>query len=455
MVGVADQRVGAVGDVARGGGGEQGGEVGDVVGAAPAAGDEVVDLEAVAQPAAAAALTRRAGSTERVFLGESAGQRRPIATGTPCSSTRTGSMVALARSCSTTASGSGDAADHGGSVLGDLDDEHRLRARARGRVVGGSWRGCRRAAPSASAARRSRGSQASPLAGRSCSTMRVDRRFDLGAQQVGQLPVQAQDGLVGVPRHAQGCGPGAGPCDSSAVGVRCLRTSRCSSSRRAVRCPRPTRRRWTRRRAPRPRRAARRRAGPRLRPPRSPATTRGAGRSRPSRARSAPTRRPGGRVAESSAPRSSRIATTASSSARSRRVAHQLVAARLQPGGLPAPQPVAVDPARRYITRPSNNRGMTLIDRESQIPKKILEISRLVDLGTCSGSTAEGAFADIPIAGRGPLVGSSAWASPTTGREHPRGSRQRLGRARIRAGEQTRERRMAAVSREQRRRPVR
>ena len=120
LVGVADEGVGAVGDEGGVAGGAHRGQVGDVVGAAPGAGSEVVDLESVAAAAELTARDRGAAPPARSW-GTGRGKRFPIAIGVPWSSTSTGSMVALARSCSNTESAMGTPAisagpDNGTSV---------------------------------------------------------------------------------------------------------------------------------------------------------------------------------------------------------------------------------------------------------------------------------------------------------------------------------------------------
>ena len=118
--------------------GEHGDEVGDVVGATPAAGDEVVDLEAVTQPAVGAAAALPVAQQHRAERSSGEQRRRTGGrTRVGCRRRRrsTGSIVALARSCSTRASGRGIPQMVAGPVEGHRDLQAAAGRRGSARVV--------------------------------------------------------------------------------------------------------------------------------------------------------------------------------------------------------------------------------------------------------------------------------------------------------------------------------
>ena len=195
LVGVADEGVGAVGDEVGVAGGAHRGQVGDVVGAAPGAGSEVVDLESVAAATDLTAADRVAAPPARSW-GTGRGKRFPIAIGVPSSSTSTGSMVALARSCSNTESAIGTPAISAGPVNGTCVCTTGRGAMRRGLVLRAS--GCSHSCTRASAARCSKLSHAWPLAGFLCSVSRWIVASNVAPSTSGNWPCRCSMPLSGV-----------------------------------------------------------------------------------------------------------------------------------------------------------------------------------------------------------------------------------------------------------------
>ena len=108
LVGVADQGAGPVGDEVGVAVVRTAARFGDVVGATPGPGSQVMDLEAVATASSpGSGSARRAAAPPARSWVRVARNRLPIDDGAPSSSTSTGSMVALARSCSSNESAIG------------------------------------------------------------------------------------------------------------------------------------------------------------------------------------------------------------------------------------------------------------------------------------------------------------------------------------------------------------
>ena len=229
-------------------------------------------------------------STARTILGDNTVKRFPTATGTPSSSTSTGSMLALARSCSSSESAIGIPAISAGPCRARVPAP---RAGARRGVSSDVSPLLTERRP----AHRRRGARGCPTPdpwpASLCSVNCLDRRFERGAHHVGQLAVEVQHALVRRPPHPQA--PRLVPLTANppSTASTAFRAEPGQLDRRHVRRPprplriaelvRQLRDRAQLLRAQRTRRAPRRR---------SRATTRSPARCRACPARSAPTHPP-------------------------------------------------------------------------------------------------------------------------------------------------------------------
>ena len=259
------------------------GEVGDVVGATPAAGPEVVDLQSVVAGAAGPAAVPVAQQHRAHDLG---GQHRPDPSGGDPGAVIVDEDRFDVRRCAQGFDhgvGERDADDLRRSVHRNFHHEQRLRTR-RGPVAATRPKqeeASRHNPTIASAARWSRRAQGCPVAGRMRSTRWLMVVSNAAPSTSGSSPRIASMPVSGC-HHIRNDRASRRACATAAGGVAWVRARRARSAGAVCAPGAPTRRRRLRRRDGPGVRAARRRSSPRARRPRPRAATRGCGRSRPS-----------------------------------------------------------------------------------------------------------------------------------------------------------------------------